>query len=299
MDCIICKNDKQEEDFNEEHVFPESIGGKYKIRTVCKECNSHFGETIDNKFINSGVIRALNHILNIENKNGKVVPYFKDIIVDPKNNSIRLKTFFDNKGNLKDTEFETTVQDTIVRFDESKSLNTILSELKIMYKKGKFPFPKEIENEEDKKRYFLEFIENLKEKFERNEFSSSKDPIDQISTTSEDEIKLESLKISYELTHEILGEEYFNDSLCEVFRKYLVKGKLDSDFEKKIYFKGITESIKNANDFHYFALIKIDNILFSSVILYNTFISIFIVSEDASKYNLKGSLYEIFNESND
>lgn len=53
MKSIICKKDNQEEDFNEEHVFPESIGGKYKIHTVCKECNSHFGKIIDNKFINS------------------------------------------------------------------------------------------------------------------------------------------------------------------------------------------------------------------------------------------------------
>lgn len=299
MKCIICKKDNQEEDFNEEHVFPESIGGKYKIHTVCKECNSHFGKTIDNKFINSGVIRALNHKLKIENKNGKVVPYFKDTVVNPKNNSIRLKTFFDNKGNLKDTEFETTVRDTIVRFDESKSLNTILSELNIMYKNDKFPFPKEIENKEDKKRYFLKFIEDFKEKFERNEFSSSKDSIEQNSITSGDEIILESLKISYELTHEILGEGYFNDSLCEVFRKYLVNGKLGDDFEKKINFKGINESINYANNFHYFALIKINNTLFSRVILYDTFISIFIVSENASKYNLKRDLYEIFNESND
>ena len=299
MKCIICKKDKQKEDFNEEHVFPESIGGKYKIHTVCKECNSYFGKTIDNKFTNSGVIKALNHKLKIENKNGKVVPYFKDTVVDPKNNSIRLKTLFDNKGNLKDTEFETTVHDNSVRVDETKSLNTLLSELTILYKKGNFHFPKEIENEEDKEKYFLKFKEEKKEKFERKEFTSSKDPINQDSTTSGDEIILESLKISYELTHEILGEGYFNDSLCEVFRKYLVKGKLDDDFEKKINFKGIKESIKNANNFHYFALIKINNILFSSVILYNTFISIFIVSEDASKYNLKGRVYEIFNESND
>ena len=61
---------------------------------------------------------------------------------------------------------------------------------------------------------------------------------------------MESLKISYELTHEILGEGYFKDSLCEIFRKCLVKGKLDDDFEKKINFKGIKESIKNANNFH-------------------------------------------------
>lgn len=101
------------------------------------------------------------------------------------------------------------------------------------------------------------------------------------------------------LTNEILGEGYFNDSLCEVFRKYLVNGKLDDDFEKKINFKGINESINYANNFHYFALIKINNTLFSRVILYDTFISIFIVSENTSKYNLKRDLYEIFNESND
>ena len=87
-----------------------------------------------------------------------------------------------------------------MRFDETKSLNTLLSELTILYKKGKFPFPKEIENEEDKEKYFLKFKEEIKEKFERKEFTSSKDPINQDATTSGDEIILESLKISYELT---------------------------------------------------------------------------------------------------
>ena len=68
MKCIICKTPKDEKDFNEEHVFPDSIGGEYKIHNVCKDCNSHLGKTIDSKFIKSGVIRATNHDLNIENK---------------------------------------------------------------------------------------------------------------------------------------------------------------------------------------------------------------------------------------
>ena len=103
-----------------------------------------------------------------------------------------------------------------------------------------------------KKKYFFKFKEEVKEKYENNEFTSSKDPIDHVTTTFGEEIILESLKISYELTHEILGEDYFNDSLCEKFRKYLVKGKLDDDFEKKINFQGISESIKAANNIHYF-----------------------------------------------
>ena len=73
--CIICKKSKDETEFNEEHVFPDSIGGEYKIHNVCKECNSHLGKTVDNKFISSGLIRALNHELKVENKKGKVVPY--------------------------------------------------------------------------------------------------------------------------------------------------------------------------------------------------------------------------------
>lgn len=142
--CIICKNPKYEKEFNEEHVFPDSIGGEYKIHNVCEDCNSHLGKTIDDKFIKSGAIRALNHKLKIENKNGKVVPAFPNIVIDSEDNSIRLKPTWDNKGNLKDTEFETTVQGNIVKYDETKSLNTILSELNILYKKDKIPALKEL-----------------------------------------------------------------------------------------------------------------------------------------------------------
>ena len=296
--CIICKKPKNEKEFNEEHVFPDSIGGEYKIHNVCKDCNSHLGKTIDSKFIQSGAIRALNHKLKVENKNGKVVPYFQDIIVNPEDKSIRLKPEFDNKGNLKNTEFETTVHGNTVRFDETKSINTLLSELNILYKKDKIPFLKDIENEEEKKKYFLEFKEQIKEKFENNEFSSSKDPIEQISITTGEEIILESLKISYELTHKILGEKYFNDPICEIFRKCLEKGKLENNIDYEINFKGVDKSISHAINFHYFILINMNNTLTSIVILYNTFISTFTVSEDSSKnkhlplYNEISSLWK-------
>lgn len=299
MKCIICKNPKDEKDFNEEHVFPDSIGGEYKIHNVCKDCNSHLGKTIDSKFIKSGVIRAINHDLKIENKKGKVVPAFPNIVVDPNDNSIRLKPMWDNKGNLKDTEFETTIKGNTVKYDETKSLNTILSELDILYKKDKIPVLKGIEDEEEKYNKFLEIKEDFKQKYEKNEFTSSKEPIEQHLETFGEEIILESLKISYELTHEILGEEYFNDPLCEIFRDYLLKGKLDDDFESKIIFKGFYEPINNAFNFHHFILFNINNTLVSGVTLYNTFVSIFIVSKDAKRYNLKEDKYIIFNEPQD
>lgn len=42
MKCIICK--EFDKDFNEEHVSPESSGGKYKINNVCQDCNSPLGK---------------------------------------------------------------------------------------------------------------------------------------------------------------------------------------------------------------------------------------------------------------
>ena len=120
--CIICKEYKEESEFNLEHVFPESIGGEYTINMVCSDCNSHFGSTVDNKFLNSGVIRYLNHNKKIKNKNDKVVPSVPETIIDPHDNSIKLKTLHDNYGELKDTEFETTFKNNIVKFDESKTL---------------------------------------------------------------------------------------------------------------------------------------------------------------------------------
>lgn len=137
--CIICKEHKIEMEFNLGHVFPESIGGDYIINMVCSDCNSHLGRTVDNKFLNSGVIRYLNHNLKIKNKHDKVVPSIPETISDPYDNSIKLKTIHNNHGELKDTEFETTFKNNIVKFDKSKNINTVLSELDILFKKNKIP----------------------------------------------------------------------------------------------------------------------------------------------------------------
>ncbi len=51
----------------------------------------------------------------------------------------------------------------------------------------------------------------------------------------------------------ILGEEYFNDPLCEIFRDYLVKWNLNGDFKIKINFRGFKESVK-INKFHIFLI---------------------------------------------
>lgn len=60
--CIICKEQKHIDFFNEEHVFPAAIGGALIIKNVCENCNSNLGKDIDNPFLkNEAILFYRNH----------------------------------------------------------------------------------------------------------------------------------------------------------------------------------------------------------------------------------------------
>lgn len=53
--CIYCREEKDDADFTLEHVFPQFMGGAYapgcfKVRNVCKRCNSNLGLFVDAGF---------------------------------------------------------------------------------------------------------------------------------------------------------------------------------------------------------------------------------------------------------
>ena len=156
--------------------------------------------------------------------------------------------------------------------------------------------PLEIDTPNKKKEYMSKLKEQVKEKYDEGEFKESKNPIDVTFETNAEEIILESIKISYELSHKILGEEYFEDELCEVFREYLVSGKLDDNLSKKINFISEVKDIENFSKLHVFCLIRYDNFLFSFVLLYGTFASIFVISENGNQYNLENEVSVITNK---
>lgn len=68
--CIICRLSK--EDFNDEHVIPDSIGGYYHIRSVCTDCNSKLGGKIDNKLTNHLFVEFQRNLLQIKGKSGHI-----------------------------------------------------------------------------------------------------------------------------------------------------------------------------------------------------------------------------------
>jgi hypothetical protein len=50
--CIYCLAEKQDEDFNRDHVIPEAFGlfeGNFVLTCVCADCNTFFGKTVELK----------------------------------------------------------------------------------------------------------------------------------------------------------------------------------------------------------------------------------------------------------
>lgn len=75
--CIICR--KEKDDFNDEHVIPDSIQGYYHIYSVCIDCNSKLGTHIDKALINHKFIEFQRHLLNIKGKSGAIPNPFKGV----------------------------------------------------------------------------------------------------------------------------------------------------------------------------------------------------------------------------
>ncbi len=70
--CVICFENKPLNEFNREHVFPETIGGRLCVHTVCKSCNGELGKNIDNAFLNHITIAYFRNVhgLNREKNRG-------------------------------------------------------------------------------------------------------------------------------------------------------------------------------------------------------------------------------------
>lgn len=69
--CLICRENKNDKDFNDEHIIPDSIGGKIHYSGICKECNQKCGEKIDVELADSGLVISDREKYNLKGKKEK------------------------------------------------------------------------------------------------------------------------------------------------------------------------------------------------------------------------------------
>ena len=68
--CFMCKKPKP---LTQEHIIPQAIGGRLKGKIYCKDCNSTYGQALDDEISNQfGWVGTL---LNIKRERGKTQPY--------------------------------------------------------------------------------------------------------------------------------------------------------------------------------------------------------------------------------
>lgn len=67
--CLICRNIKEE--FTNEHMFPEVIGGGFILTGVCKACNTALGKNIDAPFVSHRVVGVYRKLFDLRRRDSK------------------------------------------------------------------------------------------------------------------------------------------------------------------------------------------------------------------------------------
>lgn len=210
MKCIICKNEFSEDDFDDEHVFPESIGGEFPLENmVCKTCNHHLGSKVDRPFVNNFLIEHYRYRFSIANKKGVVPnPYKNGAAV---NNPDQKINWDPNNGTLYNFPIKPVVKfrddgalEISASVDESSGEEALFE----MIQKTATRNGKQISIEDIKENSDIRYVED----HERIEYTFTMDLFEYYGIF---------VKIAYELASYWLGNIYLNDPTGNELRKFL------------------------------------------------------------------------------
>lgn len=248
--CIICRQEKNEKEFNDEHVIPDSLNGYYHIKSVCTKCNSTLGSKIDNKLTNHQFISFQRHALKIAGKSGKIPNPFagthtlkndadQKVRLDFEGGKLEVKLLPNVLNDLTDN-----FQIRIDRKDEHK-VDEIIN--KFLKRNG---IPKE------------------KVEIQKTESSALRPWIQASMTIDIKDFKMAMLKIAYEFAVDTIPS-YFNDPNSKIISNVLEKCDfqnldnkvkfLGDGFNKEIL-KPFSHLVDFENDNHYLVLCDLPDI---------------------------------------
>lgn len=288
--CIICKEWKNESEFNKEHIIPESIGGSLIIDNVCKECNNKLGNTTDNILTENFLIKGELVRRKIKNKNNKEQVLFSKLtnISNPK---IKLKPKKDKEtGKFIRYETNTSVEEIDINqfniaFDGNREIEEISKQVQNIFKKK---YNKTFNKEErDKLKYLLE---NKRYVTNNDEFKCDL-------TIDFKKLSKPFIKIAYETAYYLLGESYLNDSYGNKLLKSLLNNdeKLFSEYGEKslnligtIEWRSLFEEIEKITQMpliHLILIFRKKNEIYLFINLFNIVSNCILITENAEIYD--------------
>ncbi|WP_072973822.1 HNH endonuclease [Flavobacterium saccharophilum] len=284
--CIICLKKKVINEFNEEHIFPEAIGGNLKIYDCCKLCNSKMGSKIDNELTNNEYIKIIRFLLKIKGKNGIINPF--NTLLNSAFEGIKGKLIFEKSG--KYSKFE-IIQKTIIETENSLKIVCDSDNMEGMLK----TINKKIAKSNQPPYTFEDLRKNT------TSISHPKLNNIDIKINLENDNKAliyiipELLKITYELGYYHFKEKYLKDPTSIAIRnaiEEIISGKLIIDMPTYIEIDGFNwKDIKRYNSYQF--LIKNNKIICHLNIL-NFITARIVLSKNSNDYKL---INENINES--
>lgn len=308
--CMICDCDKNESEFNVEHIVPKALGGSLTI-CICEKCNSYLNENADRYLIN--FYNILKYIHRIPDRNTKKI---KHPIGTVKTNEGNIKYYYDEKEDKsKSIHFSKeifTLENNIIHYTGDPSIppNKVIKMLKKFASRNKVniteqnihKFKKSLEKPKIIETEVIETV-NVSLGFETSNGKISRPLSDK-----------GIIKIAYELGCYFLGELYLEDSVGKKIRKCIL-GKKDmlsinnyinekcdikNNLYEKILIKSIFRNVDNESlgqiritsikklPTHLIAIIKEENKLCAYIKLFDDESFCITISEDSEKYeNIK------------
>lgn len=212
--CIICRAKKPILAFNIEHVFPDTIGGAFKIDLVCKNCNSHLGKRIDTPFVNHKSILIFRNRYGLKRGNRSIKNPFADE---------KIQTADGRKIIITQTEDNTFVADYPPHLEKTETANGPLWKL-TMSENWVSAELLELYKQRFEKETGLKMVQHKIKKTEEA-------PVRIVTKEPDTKVIWACLKIAYESAVSCLPG-YFDDPLAKVYSKMLCTNEFQLDFRQ-------------------------------------------------------------------
>jgi hypothetical protein len=283
MKCIFCSEEKDPVEFRPEHVFPESIGGRFTIQNVCSKCNNNLGTKVDCHLTNNHLVEGLRLIHGIEGKSGNLPNPFKEGVLDGDSKQ-KVQYQFSEEGKPKGVYLVQNHE--VERLDDGGLKITVTGD------------------QADERTIFEAVNKTLerngfpKQTFEEFQAHSTKtSSFQQIRIDAQinlDELQRGLVKIAYELAHHWLGEGYFSDlegcRLNEYLRDYAEGWEKRHSVKVDLWFDvtGMPFRFWESEDqLHIGLLTKVGERLCIQVRIFKLFCARVLVSSQAGDYSIK------------
>lgn len=212
--CIFCRMNKIETEFNDEHMFFDALGGgagENVIKNVCRDCNSLFGSRVDAIFLDHELTKVIRFVLKIKGRNGVPNP-FKGIKVNYDDSDISGEILTNAKGDVVGFRADRQVKemgDQLLIISPRKNRYGYTNS--ILKKKGlptvtEEEFKKQTLSIQEPKLPIITFLETTEEG--REEYIKFAFPA--------------LLKVAYEYCYYKLGPQYLEDDLADEIRQFLM-----------------------------------------------------------------------------